>query len=221
MARERVDWAVCRREDGRIDLKAQWHESHQHLPLARALELAADIPPVDRLVVCHGDACAPNTLLTDDGRWSGHVDLGQLGVADRWADLADRHLEHGMELRARMGRRPARRVRDRSRPGADPLLPPAVGSGSLTRDPAAADPINFAAERSAGGWSPAGPGSVGSCGLEAERGVQGAGRLAAGDVSSECHDLEARRAHGLRRMISAIRSLATPRRLHLAGRPAI
>jgi kanamycin kinase len=45
-------------------------------------------PEVDRLVVCHGDACAPNTLITDDGRWSGHVDLGQLGVADRWADLA-------------------------------------------------------------------------------------------------------------------------------------
>jgi kanamycin kinase len=45
-------------------------------------------PEVDRLVVCHGDACAPNTLITDDGRWSGHVDLGQLGVGDRWADLA-------------------------------------------------------------------------------------------------------------------------------------
>jgi aminoglycoside phosphotransferase len=54
----------------------------------RALDLLADIPPVDRLVVCHGDSCAPNTLLTDDGRWSGHVDLGELGVADRWADLA-------------------------------------------------------------------------------------------------------------------------------------
>jgi len=45
-------------------------------------------PPVDQLVVCHGDSCAPNTLLTDDGRWSGHVDLGELGIADRWADLA-------------------------------------------------------------------------------------------------------------------------------------
>ncbi len=30
----------------------------------------------------------PNTLLSDDGRWCGHVDLGSLGVADRWADLA-------------------------------------------------------------------------------------------------------------------------------------
>jgi len=45
-------------------------------------------PPVDRLVVCHGDACCPNTLLGDDGAWIAHVDLGALGVADRWADIA-------------------------------------------------------------------------------------------------------------------------------------
>lgn len=45
-------------------------------------------PPVDRLVVCHGDACSPNTLIDDDGRCCGHVDLGGLGTADRWADLA-------------------------------------------------------------------------------------------------------------------------------------
>jgi kanamycin kinase len=56
--------------------------------MAAALELAAAIPPVDRLVVCHGDACAPNTLLGPDGHWTGHVDLGLLGTADRWADLA-------------------------------------------------------------------------------------------------------------------------------------
>jgi kanamycin kinase len=48
----------------------------------------ADPPPIDLLVVCHGDACAPNTLIDDEGNCSGHVDLGALGVADRWADLA-------------------------------------------------------------------------------------------------------------------------------------
>lgn len=45
-------------------------------------------PPPERLVVCHGDPCVPNTLLDDDGVAVAHVDLGDLGVADRWADLA-------------------------------------------------------------------------------------------------------------------------------------
>jgi kanamycin kinase len=55
---------------------------------AEARARVADAPDHDRLVVCHGDACAPNTLLADDGAWAAHVDLGSLGVADRWADLA-------------------------------------------------------------------------------------------------------------------------------------
>lgn len=45
-------------------------------------------PPIDLLVVCHGDACAPNTLLDAEGRALAHVDLGALGVGDRWADIA-------------------------------------------------------------------------------------------------------------------------------------
>lgn len=44
-------------------------------------------PETDLLVVCHGDACCPNTL-DDTGRWTAHVDLGALGIADRWADIA-------------------------------------------------------------------------------------------------------------------------------------
>ena len=57
----------------------------------RGVIVPADLrtpPPVDRLVVCHGDACMPNTLLDDDGRPVAHVDLAALGVADRWADVA-------------------------------------------------------------------------------------------------------------------------------------
>lgn len=47
-----------------------------------------DAPPIDKLVVCHGDACMPNTLLDDAGRPVGFVDLAALGTADRWADIA-------------------------------------------------------------------------------------------------------------------------------------
>ena len=36
----------------------------------------------------HGDACAPNTLINDNGTWVGHVDFGDLATGDRWADLA-------------------------------------------------------------------------------------------------------------------------------------
>jgi kanamycin kinase len=53
-----------------------------------ALGRLGEAPAVDALVVCHGDACAPNTLLDDDGVVVGYVDLGRMGVADRWADIA-------------------------------------------------------------------------------------------------------------------------------------
>lgn len=66
----------------------RWHSEYQHLSLDEALRVLAEPPPVDRLVVCHGDACSPNTLVAADGSCAGHVDLGSLGVADRWADLA-------------------------------------------------------------------------------------------------------------------------------------
>jgi kanamycin kinase len=45
-------------------------------------------PPVGDRVLVHGDACAPNTLISDRGRWAGNVDFGDLAVGDRWADLA-------------------------------------------------------------------------------------------------------------------------------------
>jgi len=86
-AEDRVIDAQQRAIEGRID-PAQWHPIHRSLALGRALELLSDAPAIERSVVCHGDSCAPNTLITDDGRWSGHVDLGAMGVADRWADLA-------------------------------------------------------------------------------------------------------------------------------------
>jgi kanamycin kinase len=66
---------------------------HDKLPTAacpfRTRWIPRDAPaPDDGAVVLHGDACAPNTVIGVDGRFAGHVDLGELGVGDRWADLA-------------------------------------------------------------------------------------------------------------------------------------
>ena len=52
------------------------------LPLRRQQE-AAD------LVVCHGDFCLPNIVIdTDTWLVAGLIDLGRLGLADPYADIA-------------------------------------------------------------------------------------------------------------------------------------
>lgn len=74
-------WSV----DERLSRSSRVRLTRSSREISRVL---ADAPPIDRLVVCHGDACAPNTLVNSAGDWVAHVDLGALGVADRWADLA-------------------------------------------------------------------------------------------------------------------------------------
>lgn len=44
-------------------------------------------PPERDLVVCHGDYCFPNVLI-EDGHVTAYLDLGEVGVAGRWFDLA-------------------------------------------------------------------------------------------------------------------------------------
>ena len=88
------DWSAQRRRhdvlaraaSGELD-SVEWGEGFDGPDLESALAELADIPNED-LVVCHGDACVPNTLIDDTGNWVAHVDLGNLGVGDRWADLA-------------------------------------------------------------------------------------------------------------------------------------
>lgn len=89
------DWSAASRLDRARQIATagghdpqRWHDIHRSLSVPEALALAEATPPADVVVVCHGDACAPNTLLDDSGAWSGHVDFGEMGVADRWADLA-------------------------------------------------------------------------------------------------------------------------------------
>lgn len=98
----RVAEAQRRAESGQID-RREWDEMHAPVDLPAALAIVRDIPDVDELVVCHGDTCAPNTLIDDSGRWSGHVDFGGMGVADRLGGPRHRHLQHDVELRAGVG----------------------------------------------------------------------------------------------------------------------
>jgi kanamycin kinase len=67
------------------DFPAEW--TAQSWVGRQPLSLGAR-PPIDAPVLVHGDACAPNTLISDEGAWTGNVDFGDLAVGDRWADLA-------------------------------------------------------------------------------------------------------------------------------------
>jgi kanamycin kinase len=79
---------VRRRVAGDDDTPSGFHEEHAHLTAAAALaELEATAPADEDLVVCHGDYCPPN-MLVQAGGVTGYVDLGELGAADRWWDLA-------------------------------------------------------------------------------------------------------------------------------------
>jgi kanamycin kinase len=65
-----------------------FNEGHEHLTERTALEELVRLRPDDEdLVVCHGDYCPPNILVTADVV-TGFVDLGELAIADRWWDLA-------------------------------------------------------------------------------------------------------------------------------------
>ncbi len=75
-------------EGGKIDPLRDFHPEHAHLTPSQALaELEATQPSTEDVVLCHGDYCLPNVMI-DEGRVTGYVDLGELGLADRWWDLA-------------------------------------------------------------------------------------------------------------------------------------
>lgn len=75
-------------ERGEVDPARDFHAEFEGMSAEGALERLEDTRPTEeRIVICHGDYCPPNVLIED---WVavGFVDLGELGVADRWWDLA-------------------------------------------------------------------------------------------------------------------------------------
>jgi kanamycin kinase len=79
----------ARVERGLVDAAVHLHPEHAHLDVDAAIEMLQRLAPdKEDVVVCHGDYCLPNVLLDGSGRVTGYLDLGELGVADRWWDVA-------------------------------------------------------------------------------------------------------------------------------------
>lgn len=72
----------------RIEVSDFQHQWTQQAWVGRQPTSLGPRPALDEPVLVHGDACAPNTLISPEGEWTGNVDFGDLAVGDRWADLA-------------------------------------------------------------------------------------------------------------------------------------
>jgi aminoglycoside 3'-phosphotransferase II len=83
----RIEDARKRVEAGAVDEDDFDDEREGRTAESLLQELYSLKPASEDIVVTHGDACLPN-FVADDGVFTGFIDCGRLGLADRHQDLA-------------------------------------------------------------------------------------------------------------------------------------
>lgn len=105
---ERLKAARWNVENGQVDLDNVEPETFGPDGFANPGELLTWLEqnrPEEDIVLTHGDFCLPN-IFAENNRISGFIDLGKMGPADRWQDLAIvlRSLEHNFSGRYNDGK---------------------------------------------------------------------------------------------------------------------